>query len=659
MNTTRIACRKRRPIRRTAAAVLIALVTVPAVATPASAGKNPKPQPPVLAHLHPGQPVRVVQQVPVNVVFVGLEEGAAPTRIDLASLLAAQPSSAIPRVRSQIGLPNLDEPLGVEYRYDVNPVFADAAFEDAFFGFLVGSAFGPFAPTVYQDAYSAQSLAAQQITENWVLDATAVESWLIEHAQPLLGVDASRPTVFFINWFGRADFRFHTYAYFAVQPEIGLFPPNYDFAQTNAWGGGAPDHAQSPTSSLGRVWFLDLSAGPEWGSSNWYLEVPDFNGDGVVENRLPPIWEYGTDHWYRPFLDLSGDLAKVLRFVALDMLFTPSPIYEPSTTSLLADTLELDLNVVADTPHDPFQHLLVDEVLRRLDALDPSRTFVADVDSGRFVPSLRRAYNCYITARTAEPEPCYPAADHGDPFFDLWLWSMRHGQRLLDGVRGEIPILFFDVRDGYSGPLAGMAWADRLGRQSWVHAWSWPADLSTGRSPTKLVAHEVGHYLGVPHPHDGYDPASGLQFNQSGDTYFAWLGDNVASVMSYNDTQPEFSQFDRDNVDRWLTIGRMQAANDLLRAIYRSPRAASATAELLAADALAGTALTRLEAWDLRGASVASLDAYHAVLAAADKVGVRITHSSAVVETAGAGLDKVIDSDATSWRPTPNADGQR
>ena len=47
---------------------------------------------------------------------------------------------------------------------------------------------------------------------------------------------------------------------------------------------------------------------------------------------MPPIWEYGTTDAYRPFNDLSGDLAKVIRYVAIDMLFTPSPIYDPAAT---------------------------------------------------------------------------------------------------------------------------------------------------------------------------------------------------------------------------------------------------------------------------------------------------------------------------------------
>ena len=43
--------------------------------------------------------------------------------------------------------------------------------------------------------------------------------------------------------------------------------------------------------------------------------------------RMPPVWEYGNLTGYRPFDDLSGDLAKVTRYVAIDLLFTTSPLY--------------------------------------------------------------------------------------------------------------------------------------------------------------------------------------------------------------------------------------------------------------------------------------------------------------------------------------------
>ena len=124
------------------------------------------------------------------------------------------------------------------------------------------------------------------------------------------------------------------------------------------WWRGAAARPTSPTApSAGRpaVWFYDVSAGPDYGTANWLLEPADFDGDGITDERIPPVWEYGTSHWYRPFDDLTADLAKLLRYVAVDALFGSSPIYDPALSEpLLADSLELDLNLFAGRAgHDP------------------------------------------------------------------------------------------------------------------------------------------------------------------------------------------------------------------------------------------------------------------------------------------------------------------
>lgn len=99
----------------------------------------------------------------------------------------------------------------------------------------------------------------------------------------------------------------------------------------------------------------------------------DFNGDGVTDERIPPIWEYGTAHWYRPFDDLTTDVAKVLRFVAVDELIGSSPIYDPVISEpLLADHLEVDLNLFAGRPgRDPAASIRTADLLATLGRLDP------------------------------------------------------------------------------------------------------------------------------------------------------------------------------------------------------------------------------------------------------------------------------------------------
>ena len=58
-------------------------------------------------------------------------------------------------------------------------------------------------------SYNAQA-GVLDVTDNRWIDAPSVEKRPIDTAPP--GVDTRKPTIFFINWYGRSDFRFHVYA---------------------------------------------------------------------------------------------------------------------------------------------------------------------------------------------------------------------------------------------------------------------------------------------------------------------------------------------------------------------------------------------------------------------------------------------------------------
>lgn len=619
----------------------------------AASGRAGEAPPPALQHLEPGGTVDLAIDIPVTVVYVGLEEGPPPTGINAEGMVEWQPtSSRVQEWRAHwAGEPS---DLGIEYRYDVRPVFADQAFEDAFFGYLASSGYGPFGPTPVQSHYSGLVLAAEQITENLVLDATAVESWLIEHAPSMLGVDTTRPTVFFLNWYGRPDFQFHTYTQFTYQPEVDYFAPQWTRNHTIAWGGGVPDVPQAATSSLGRVWFMDVSAGPDLNTWNFLLDVGDVDGDGFDDNRIPPIWEYGTDHWFQPFDDLGFDLTAVLRFVAINLLFTPGPLYDPGISApLLDDALELDLNVFEKQPDGAVGGVVADEILRRFGALDPSRAFTTDIDMHPFTPALDRAYECSSTPGPPDPRYCQPgnqahSSDFEGNVLDLLIWATDHENEYLDGERGEIPVALFDVdTDRY------LRWSGVSYDQRWNLVWATPLARRVRRSPTYTIVHEVGHHLGVRHPHDGYDWEWNLWYGAGADFFIARLGDESATLMSHLYGQVDFSQFDRDNLDRFLVAARFQAADDILGDIYASPRASHAATDLRRADELAGLAIDQLHGWDLRGASIASRDAYHAVLDAAAKAGVHVEPRSATADARSRGPWWTDDSEPDARMPFP------
>ena len=60
---------------------------------------------------------------------------------------------------------------------------------------------------------------------------------------------------------------------------------------------------------------------------------------------LPPIWEYLTAGGYRAAAAITADLARVTRFVAINLLFTSSPLYPPYLSPLrLPGSVNLDIN---------------------------------------------------------------------------------------------------------------------------------------------------------------------------------------------------------------------------------------------------------------------------------------------------------------------------
>ena len=653
-----------RPRRRAAISTLaFALAALTTGVTAADAD----PLPP-LHHLAPGKPLDVHQDVPVTVVFVGFEAGVGAAKIDPGRLLAPQLRSERPvdrttRYYEQIGyLAGKLEPsaLGLTYDYRYRSVFSTPAFDDALFSYLASIARGPLPPTVFQQAYSANPLAAQVVGSNWAIDATLAEQWLAANAGPMLGVDTTRPTVFFVNWFGRSDFRFHTYGFLGTRPGKTFPVGRTQGGQMVAFGGSTPDAPYGAVDRLSRVWFYDLSAGPDYGTASWILDVADFDGDGVPEERIPPIWEYGTSHWYRPFDDLTADLAKVLRFVAVDLFFGQSPIYDPAISEpLLSDHVELDTNVFAGVPgRDPLSTLRVGEIPASLGRLDPTRTYSTDVSVAPLAGPVASAFDCQQTAFTADPQSCFGDRTHLGPagaFYDLDVYFGDHANQYLDGVRYEVPVAAFDVPDRRLAPdtLAGFSSSAPPNIQSWSYVWLSDFFRQSGFEDTGLVTHEIGHHLGLSHVHDGFDVGLDTELSPTGPTFFMFVGDESQTGMSYIPNTNEFGQFDRDNMARWQLAARLDNANRILGDVVASPRASAATDEIATADAKAGQALDALAAWDLLGASRAASDAYAAILAAATLANVHVEPWSGVSDERGAGILAGATDPRDAGRPRP------
>lgn len=621
---------------------------------------------PPLENLRPGERADVHQDVPVTVVFVGLEAGSGPARIDVSE--AFDPGLPKTRVLDRTtfegaangsgGAAIESAAIGLTYDYDYRSVFAGEDFEDDFFGYLASIAEGPIpGGTIFQQIYSSHPLAAEQIDAAYKIDAVKAERWLAANAGRL-GVDSTRPTVFYVNWYGRPDFRFHTYGFSGVRPGFPVALGDTHLGQMSAWGGTPPDPADAQPGALSRVWMYDVSAGPDFWMFNFLLDVADVDGDGQADRRLPPIWEYGTTHWYAPFQDLTGDLLGLLRFVAVDALFGASPIYDPALSEpLLPDRAELDLNLFAGRPdRHPAATLRVGALPGIFGRLDPTRTFPVDPSVAPLAGKLGDVFDCHQTSFTPFPSSCFGSryqAPDDDPFYnqasgDLDLWFTDQRLRYLDATRYEIPLAVFDVPESrlVPGALAGLASNSRVNLQGWTYAWL--ADrfrFENGFTDTGQVVHEAGHHLGLSHVHDIRDDGLGLNFSATGDFAFLRGGLQTYTVMSYLPNTDEFGQFDRDNMARWQLATRIDNANRILGDVAASPRSSRAASEALAADAAAGRALAALEQWDLAGAGVHAKTAYGAALAAASAADVKVEPYAGPADTlAGRGvIDAAVD----------------
>jgi hypothetical protein len=97
--------------------------------------------------------------------------------------------------------------------------------------------------------------------------------------------------------------------------------------------------------------------------------------------------------------------------------------------------------------------------------------------------------------------------------------------------------------------------------------------------------------------------------------------------MSYLYMSTNFSQFDRDNMNRWMTAVYVNETNKILPKILVSPRADQVSSLLSAADADAASALVRYDNMEYLLAVEKAKSAYERVLAAAAQINISIERS--------------------------------
>ena len=392
-----------------------------------------------------------------------------------------------------------------------------------------------------------------------------------------------------------------------------------------AWGGTTPDDEETGLGRRGvnRVWFYDLSAGPDNWSGNFDVDDADIDGDGVADYRIPTSWEYGH---YRPKSKLAGDLGKVVRYVGLNLLFTSSPLYPPYfTADRIPERVELDVNTLegwkgVDASRSYIKRdLFIDEERE----LPTGYTLSQDYQDLPFAGDFKRCFEQEFPLE-GDPAPCFPQYND-DPDANLFVAGALNQRKFLEGDADyEAGLVNFATTDDYPTPLgyADDNWLD--GTQSGVFSFISPGIVEAGYGLTTTIIHEYGHHSSMSHPHDGYDPAADVDYEPTGDFFFAWLGDESNTMMSYIDVNWDFSQFDRDNSARHHGAGYALIANRIAADILRDRHRGRAANELEAADRSLEAAQDALERHDYTGMLRRAEDAYWLVRKGADDAGVRV-----------------------------------
>jgi hypothetical protein len=251
-------------------------------------------------------------------------------------------------------------------------------------------------------------------------------------------------------------------------------------------------------------------------------------------------------------------------------------------------------------------------------------TLTADIENRPFEGQTRECFVGWTRNR-----PCYPDRTDYPPFANLFLDTALHRDELINGDPVDYEAVLVNYATDNAPTPLGFADDNYIdGTQSFVFSFVSPGIVESGYGLTTTQIHEFGHHLALSHPHDGWDYEERRDFGPGRDRYFAWSGDQVNSMMSYIDVNWDFSQFDRDNYQRFLTAAYLTNANAIAADVLASDNADAGEAELGLADTFAATATSNFAAHAYPAAAEAAREAFEHALAAAEDAGVEVVASS-------------------------------
>jgi hypothetical protein len=640
---------------------------------------------PPLANLAPGTDLRIQQTVDVNVVLVGFG-GLIDPAIFAQQLVPQLPQwNGVPKANGQG-----QTFIGQRFDFRYNVVAAPTWFDDLLFPFLrqvalpqapvpIFQGLPPLPITPAQAIYNycnldpafdptlgcsfdpaAPRVNKRMITQNYLLDAAFVEKVLSQNLPVLLGVDVTKPTVVVLNWWGRADYVDHIYLDGSEpDPETGA-PRGYFFGnELGGYGGTSPNDPETCHGDciFHRLWFYDFSAGPMGRTGGFdlvaktprFIGAPDFH-QPFPSYRFHHTADYGTvSGAYRPIDDVAGDVAGLAGYVYVSQLAYAGPLYPPALTPpTLPHRLVLDINRW-NWSGQSFAGLLdVPRMTSKMSALPYDIGVEIAEQPGSPDSNLGRIWQCSLTSTTFLElgQSCYGNRNGGYALGDIGTYFTNHQNQYLNGAPDyEVPIFQFNVPPTLQQLWLGIAFDNYLlppttpvllpqNIQNFVFTSTTPYSNSFNGHGA-ILEHEVGHHLGFSHSFEGYlciTDTCGLgdfyPFGENAPTWFAMSGNYVTGLMTYVRINNDYSRFELDNLQRWLTWEYLDLSNFIVAQITSSPHSGDVATAITQADALAGVALAQYRNYDYQTAVQQARAAYQALVAAAAQINVQLSPSA-------------------------------
>ena len=338
-------------------------------------------------------------------------------------------------------------------------------------------------------------------------------------SNPPAGVDTRRNTVFLINWYGRSDFKFHVYTKTnEPDPDTGYnFGVERDSRKIIAWGGTTAERRggrarQHPPGlvprPVGRAGVVDrqLERRRPRPRRRRRAGLPDPADLGVRRRRLPRAG--GADR--RPRQD------------------HPVRRAEPAVHHLAAlPGRAADRRAAAiDQPRQ--QHLRGLAGRRRIAAGTSSRDLVtAELQELRWrnrlnydnqdLPYAGEAKRCYEAGWRTSPATPSSATRRSPTSTCRTRVELARTQDDQGKVDYELPIFNYAVgTESTPRPSASPTTTTSTAPRATSSPSSRPRSSRPATASPRRIIHEVGHHVGLSHPHDGYDSAAAVGLRAAG-----------------------------------------------------------------------------------------------------------------------------------------------